>query len=397
MVIERSECMGLTLEHLKVIGSERILINGGTDIKKKPIWIEGPHIFRKYGFYYLIAAEGGTGDQHSEVVFRSRNIDGPYVSYAENPILTQRHLDPRREHPITSTGHADLVETDSGDWWAVFLGCRPYRPYEEGFYNTGRETFLAPVRWQDGWPVINPEHENVQYSYAAPVQPSPRTTEASYSGNFTIRDEFTAPTLRGDWVFLRTPREKWYSLADRPGHLAIRLRPEMCSQPVNPSFIGWRQSHARGAASASLDFLPKTDRERAGLLVFQNEHHFYFLCKTLKDGVSVIELCRSATGDDARYDMELMTFRKLEDDPGRSRVFLKVEARGDTYAFFYASRPDEWHLVREGVPATFLSTKVAGGFVGCFYALYATSLGSLSANTAFFDWFEYVGDDEVYR
>ena len=382
---------------LNVTGTERILINGGTDITKKPVWIEGPHIFRKNGFYYLIAAEGGTGDQHSEVVFRSRDIEGPYVSYEMNPILTQRNLDPRREHPITSTGHADFVETESGDWWAVFLGCRPYPPCEQGFYNTGRETFLAPVRWQNDWPAINPGHEDVQYSYALPVQPSGRTTDPVYSGNFVFRDEFAESTLRGDWVFLRTPREKWYSLTDRPGSLAMRLRPETCSQPVNPSFIGWRQPHLRGTASTSLDFQPGSDREKAGLLVFQNERHFYYLCKSLNEGVPVLQLFRSAALADADNGMELMNSLKLDDEPAGSRVILKAEARGDTYAFFYGSGRDKWHLLRENVPAAFLSTKIAGGFVGCMYALYATSLGSPGAHTAFFDWFEYRGDDEVYR
>jgi alpha-N-arabinofuranosidase len=382
---------------LRLIGSERILINGGTDIRKKPVWIEGPHIFHKNGFYYLIAAEGGTGDQHSEVVFRSRNIDGPYVSFDKNPILTQRDLDPRREHPITSTGHADLVETVTGDWWAVFLGCRPYPPCEQGFYNTGRETFLAPVRWQDDWPVINPGHVNVQYSYALSVQPPGRATASAYSGNFVFRDDFADSTLRGDWVFLRTPRETWYSLTDRPGSLAMRLRPETCSQPVNPSFIGWRQPHARGVASVSLVFHPHTDREKAGVLVFQNEHHFYFLCKTLIDGVSAVQLYMSAAGVDADHDMELLASLRLDNEPAGSRVLFKVEARGDTYAFFYGSGTDRWHLLRENVPAAFLSTKTAGGFVGCMYALYATSPGAPGANTAFFDWFDYRGDDEVYR
>jgi alpha-N-arabinofuranosidase len=381
-------------QHLTVIGSEKILVNGGTDIRKKPVWIEGPHIFRHNGFYYLIAAEGGTGEQHSEVVFRSRDIDGPYVPFEKNPILTQRNLDPQREHPITCTGHADLVETDTGEWWAVFLGCRPYPPYEKGFYNTGRETFLAPVRWENGWPVINPDHEEVQYTYASPVNRSRRTTASAYSGNFVVRDDFSESTLRGDWVFLRTPREKWLSLTDRPGYLAMRLRPEVCSQEVHPSFLGWRQPHARGVASTSLDFLPATDREKAGLLVFQNERHFYFLCKAMKDGVPAIQLYRSGEAGPA---MELMTAEKLEGGPGGGRVFLKVEARGGTYAFFYGSGPDEWHLLKDNVPASFLSTKVAGGFVGCMYALYATSLGSPGAGTAYFDWFDYRGDDEVYR
>ncbi len=126
-------------ESLKVIGKERMLINGGTDITKKPAWIEAPHIFKKDGMYYLIAAEGGTADQHSEVVFKSGNVLGPYISYEKNPILTQRNLDPKRIFAITSTGHADFVQTEGGDWWAVFLGCRPYAPYEEEGTTTREE------------------------------------------------------------------------------------------------------------------------------------------------------------------------------------------------------------------------------------------------------------------
>nr|HPI28546.1 family 43 glycosylhydrolase [Candidatus Neomarinimicrobiota bacterium] len=192
-------------EKLKVISPEIILVNGGTDISKKPIWIEGPHIFRKDNFYYLICAEGGTSWEHSEVVFRSEQVTGPYVPYAKNPILTQRHLDPNRPHPITCTGHADLVMTPAGDWWAVFLGCRPYLPEYEGYFNTGRETFMAPVKWIDGWPVIDPDHAEIQYSYPLPIiLEKPIKADIPYSGNFRMRDDFDSETLDLYWVFLRT-------------------------------------------------------------------------------------------------------------------------------------------------------------------------------------------------
>ncbi len=382
---------------LRVTGTERILINGGTDIRKQPVWIEAPHIFRHDGFYFLIAAEGGTADQHSEVVFKSKNVDGPYVPHEKNPILTQRHLDPRRDYPVTCAGHADFVETAGGDWWAVFLGCRPYRPYEQQFFNTGRETFLAPVRWQGGWPVINPDHETVQYSYDLPVPPPYQTGDPPYGGNFVVKEEFTSTTLGGNWVLLRTPREAWYSLTERRGYLAMRVRPETCSQPVNPSFLGWRQPHARGNASASLEFLPKSDSEKAGLLVFQNENHFYYLCKGVQESRPVVQLYKSRTGNGTNQDMELIAFQPLQESQKEGRILLKVEARGDTYAFFSATRPDDWHLLKDGLPAAFLSTKVAGGFVGCLYALYATSQGSPSRSTAYFDSYEYMGEDEVYR
>jgi alpha-N-arabinofuranosidase len=375
--------------NLKVMGDEILLVNGGVDLTKKPIWIEAPHIFQKDGYYYLIAAEGGTADQHSEVVFRSKNVAGPYAPYVRNPILTQRHLDPKRKNAITSTGHADFVETESGDWWAVFLGCRPYAG---DYYNTGRETFLAPVRWQNGWPVINPDHEEVQYHYPFPIKPSQERVDIPHRENFQYRGEFQTERLNHNWVFLRTPREKWYDLKSRKGFLAMQLRPESCAGNMNPSFLGHRQQHLRGSASAAIDFSPKTENEKVGLLIFQNEKHFYFLCKSLNGDVATIQLYKS--GD---QQMELMASQTLTDEQKSKQLYLKIAARGDTYAFSFAADPDQWILLRDSVDARFLSTKGAGGFVGCVYALYATSLGKPSQSVAHFDWFEYRGDDEVYK
>src|SRR5690349_3069235 len=103
----------------KVIGEERILVNGGVDISKKPVWIEGPHILKRDGWYYLYAAEGGTSVNHSEVVLRSKDVWGPYVPYENNPILTQRDLPADRKQPITSAGHAQLVEGPDGKTYAI--------------------------------------------------------------------------------------------------------------------------------------------------------------------------------------------------------------------------------------------------------------------------------------
>ncbi|MGH7495629.1 MAG: glycoside hydrolase family 43 protein [bacterium] len=380
------------LAALKVTGEERILVNGGTDLNKKPVWIEAPHIFRKDGYYYLIAAEGGTADQHSEVVFRSKNVAGPYTPFERNPILTQRHLNPKRKNAITSTGHADFVETERGDWWAVFLGCRPYPPYEENYYNTGREAFLAPVQWQDGWPVINPGHEEVQYHYPFPLKPTPEALAIPHHGNFQFRDEFATEALHHHWVSLRTPHEKWYDLKGREGFLSVRLRPETCAGNSNPSFLGHRQQHVQGSVRIAIEFSPKVENEKAGVVIFQNEKHFYFMCKSLDGNAETIQLYKS--GD---QHMELLAAQTLSDEQKTKLLYFKIAARGDTYSFSFGVDPDQWLLLQYNVDARFLSTRVAGGFVGCLYALYATSLGKPSENTTFFDWFEYSGEDEVYK
>jgi xylan 1,4-beta-xylosidase len=382
---------------LKVVSEEKILINGGVDINKKPIWIEAPHIFKVGALYYLIAAEGGTAGWHSEVVFKSTNVEGPYTPFEKNPILTQRTLDPKREFPITSTGHADLVQTKSGAWWAVFLGCRPYLPSDQGYYNTGRETFLAPVAWREGWPIINPDNEKVQYHYPLPMKSSTANGATPHGGNITMRDEFDSPTLDFHWELLRTPREKWYSLSERKGFLAMKVRPETCSDPVNPSFVGRRQQHLVGSASVRLEFAPSSGNEKAGLLVFQNEKHYYYICQSVANNVPVVQLYKSKTDNASDAPMELLVSHELKTSASNQGVYLKIEALGEVYSFSFAVEKNKWIMMRDSVDATFLSTKVAGGFVGCMYALYATSLGHSSESKAYFEWFETKGNDEVYR
>jgi len=379
------------IKNLKVIGEEKILINGGTDISKKPIWIEGPHIFKKDGFYYLICAEGGTAEQHSEVVFRSKNVFGPYESYKNNPILTPRHLNPERNFPITSTGHADFVETQNGEWWAVFLGCRPYKPYSENFYNTGRETFLAPVKWIDGWPIINPDYEEVQYFYPYPLKPNPKFAVRKYGGNFKIHDDFNSSELSKDWIFLRTPLEKWYQL--EKGKLRIKLKPETCAGKSNPAFIGHRQQHQNCSALINMNFIPKSEFEKAGIIIFQNENHFYFFCKSIKNGLPVVQLFKSTNSE----DMDLLEEKFLSQKEMNKNLILKIKAEGKDYSFYYGFNKNNLKLLKENVDGTFLSTKVAGGFVGAVFGLYATSLGNMSNSNAYFDWFDYSGNDEIYN
>ncbi|MFZ0453541.1 MAG: glycoside hydrolase family 43 protein [Ignavibacteriaceae bacterium] len=389
-------------DSLKVTGNEHILINGGTDISRKPVWIEGPHIFTKDGFYYLIAAEGGTAEDHSEVVFRSKNVFGPYISYENNPVLTQRNLNPDREYPVTCTGHADFVQIENGSWWAVFLGCRPYKPFNKDYYNTGRETFLAPVKWKNAWPVITSGKEKIKYYYPVPFTASADSSYTPYSGNFNLMYDFNNDQLGKDWCFLRTPHEKWYSLSEKKGYLTIRLRPETCYGNMNPSFLGHRQQHLNCSVSTALNFVPKSENEKAGLLIFQNENHFYYLCKSLENNKPVLQLYKSKTSGSSETsevsdDMELLASKELMRNENKNELYLKIQAEGKEYSFHYSFEPGGWQVLKENVNGEFLSTKVAGGFVGCMFALYATSSGKQSVNTADYDWFKYVGDDIIYK
>lgn len=372
---------------MKVVGEEKLLINGGTDLAKEPIWIEAPHIFKKDGWYYLICAEGGTGYNHSEVVFRSKSVDGPYVSYENNPILTQRHLDKQRKNPVTTTGHADFVETPDGRWYAVFLACRPYG---DDLYNTGRETFLLPVTWKDGWPHILDGDEQVPYTLPVPLPAITKKVNNPFGGNVTFKDDFNDRKLDNRYLFLRNPDSSAYSLTARPGFFQLQLRPQTAGGLKSPSFLGSRQHNLKGYASTRMEFTPASDSEKAGLLIFQSENHYYFLCKSTEKGKPVVQLYKSAPKESG--DAELLASNPLT--PAKP-LYLKIESKGFTYSFYFAEQKGQWKLLKEGVDASFLSTKVAGGFVGSLFALYGTSNGEETNAVAAFDWFEYKGYDEL--
>jgi len=370
---------------LKVVGEEKILVNGGVDITKKPVWIEGPHILKRNDWYYLYAAEGGTSVNHSQVVFRSKTVTGPYAPYENNPILTQRDLPEDRKDPVTSTGHAQFVEGPDGKTYAVFLGCRPY---SGDYYNTGRETFIAPVEWINDWPVINPNNKEVKYTYTANFKEIKQRKTLPQAGNFSYTITFEKQ-LDPAFVFLRSCDSSSFALSKSNG-LTLKLKPETINELGLPSFIGKRQQHLFCSTETELDFAPTSQNEKAGLAIFQNETHFYFLSKSIKDGQQVLELLKS--NPDGKTN-EVIATVPLSD----KKVQLKIVAEGQYYHFYYAAQPNKWQSLKENVDAKFLSTKVAGGFIGCFFGMYATSSGQTSTNTASFKYLRYNGNDPMYK
>lgn len=378
----------LDLKTLKATGSEKILVNGGVDLSKKPVWIEAPHIYRRNGYYYLMAAEGGTSVNHSEVILRSKDVKGPYIPYEKNPILTQRHLDPKRKNPISSVGHADLVDGPDGKTYAVFLGVRPY---EGDFYNTGRETFIAPVSWVDNWPVINPDHEEVQYEYKVNWKEQKTDNLLPLTGNFDLKVPFK-DSLNSQFLFLRTHNPSWYSFKENKNSLTIKLLPETILEMGNPAFIGRRQQHLTSSASTEMAFSTKKSNEKAGMVIFQNENHFYFMCRSSDGGKDVIQLFK---GNPATNKMDLL---KQVDLPGsQKQVYFKIEADRDVYSFWFGTKENEWKLLQDKLDGKYLSTAVARGFVGSLYGVYATAEGEVSNNSAIYKWFGYKGNDSTFK
>ena len=257
-----------------------------------------------------------------------------------------------------------MVETQNGEWWAVFLGCTPYA---DDYYNTGRQTFLLPVSWKDDWPIILSGNDLVPYLNFRPDLPAQDLPKVPLNGNFSIRDEFADTTLAMIWNFIRTPYNKWYEL--KKDKLLIKARNVAINDIGQPSFIGRRQQHHYCSAITSMQFNPKMNGDMAGLAVFQNEEHYYLLVLTKKADGKFIVLERGSSEGPLEIASSAINLSENQ------TLQFKIEARGKFYDFYYAVQPEQWTLLEKDIDATWLSTNVAEGFVGAYFGMYAYSSG----------------------
>lgn len=348
----------------KLLTEPMVLTSGHATNAK---YAEGPHIYKINGTYVLMISEGGTWNNHAVTTFTAKKVTGPYSPTQINPVMTHRHLGNQAE--ITTLGHADLVETQNGDWWAVLLGCRPI----DGQYYLGRETFLTPVEWQGNTPIFNPGKGQV---LALDQRPNLPWTPFEKP----IRDNFDKVTLGNAWNFLRTPQQKWYDL-DK-GRLIISLRPEMATQKNNPSLIARRLESLASSSTFKMSFTPKTIYEVAGMITLQNTNYQYQLLKTT-EGISLLKVYNKDRKQQTvsvvaktAYTQKDVVFRMVNDQM--------------TLRFYYGK--DENNLVQlgEDQDATVITSKAAGGFIGAYVGMYASSSGNPSKNKAIFEWFDYL-------
>lgn len=349
-----------------VAGTDKIIVDGGVDITQKPIWIEGPHIYKKNGRYFLMCAEGGTGDWHSEVIFVSDDVRGPFKPANNNPILTQRHFPKDRANKADWAGHADMVEGPDGKYYAVFLGIRPN---EKDRVNIGRETFMLPVDWTGEFPVFENGLVPLKPKVKMPKGVTNLRGQDGFfpNGNFTFNENFSAAKIDHRWIAMRGPREAFISqtkagLVVNPFSTNIKAL-----APVSSLFH--RQQHNSFEATVTIKYTPKSGNDLAGLAHYQSERFNYVFGITRKGKDNYIVLARTEKG--------LTTIVGSEKIDLRRPVKLQIKATGDDYQFNYSIDGVKFVNVGGTVSGDILSTNVAGGFTGSLIGLYATSANDI--------------------
>ncbi|MEO3753768.1 glycoside hydrolase family 43 protein [Streptomyces sp. B6B3] len=321
---------------------------------------EAPHLYRIGDHWYLLIAEGGTERGHAVSIARGPAPDGPFEPCPDNPVLTHRGTD----HPVQNTGHADLVQGPDGSWWMVHLGVRAGGG-TPGWHVLGRETFLTPVRWVDGWPVVGEPAPDLP----APPWPLRPGVEPP------VRDDFEPGELAPHWISPRQRPEEHYTTKERAGWLTLRARGRSLDDP-DVTFVGRRQQHPSCRVRALID----PAEGRGGLAVRLDERHHYEI---------------EATPDEVRVLARVGPLHSVvasQPTPAGPLV-LRVEVTatprvddprtGPDSLAFGVEEPDGTFVLLGTLDGRYLSTEVAGGFTGRVVGMYA------GAGTVHVDWCDY--------
>ncbi len=359
------------------------LVTGTPVGEKRYIWDgtgannpEGPHIYKKNGFYYLLIAEGGTELCHMATIARSREITGPYESCPHNPVLTNRGTG----LPIKAVGHADLVEDINGNWWAVCLGIRPISyPFR---HILGRETMLVPVVWKNDWPYMGENGHLPEEVETALLPGNPEAWVASgrYMPGSNMTDYFDEKELHPSWNYIYNPTQKWIAL--QGNGLSLTCAAPSLSEDEEKACICRRQEHVDFAVQIHLEFAPLADGEEAGLAIYLNNRHHYEAALTMGKGERCM-IFRRQIGS-------LSAVERVIPYDG-DRLTLRLQGDGQ-YDIFSYDRNGTFMEIGRGETA-YLSTEVGGCFTGNYIVLYASGNGRDSSNQARIRQFSYTSKE----
>ncbi|MGE7367855.1 glycoside hydrolase family 43 protein [Neorhizobium sp. NPDC001467] len=340
--------------------------------------VEGPHLFRRNGWYYLTVAEGGTGYNHAVTMARSRSIEGPYALHPDMHVITAKD---HPQAPLQRAGHGQYVETPDGQAYHTHLCGRPLAPHRRS--PLGRETALQKCVWIDDWLYLAQGGVVPDLTVPAPAE---AVAVEKPARNETV---FDTPVLPADFQWLRSPaRERLFSLSDQPGQLRLFGRESLGSW-FEQSLVARRQEHHRFRAETTLAFSPDTYQQAAGIVHYYNRHKFHAVAVTLHEKLGRVVTLFSCPGDYLNARMVFPAGSGEALAPGA--VDLALEVRDNDLQFFWRQAgANAWQALGPILDAGVISDEGGrgehGSFTGAFAGMFAfdTSGRGMPADFAHF-------------
>lgn len=338
-------------------------------------WVEGPHLYKINGVYYMMTASGGTGPMHREIIGRSNNPYGPF-EMLEHPILTHNAI---KDHPIQYTGHVELLDDVDGNWWALFLGVRLRNKRGSVL---GRETYLAPVTWVDGWPMIdnNEGHVGLEMSVTVPTQES-RKDIVMQPHPTKIMNIFSDDYALGlEWIYNRVlPAEGAVSLTSQEGCLTLIGNEYSLKDGQSNLYVCRRQLHHAMRIETYVSFAPAQDGEYAGIAARLSDNTYYAVGITKQNGqfgINAVTL---------KNKIEEQLFIALETVNG---VWLAISSTEEQYELLYSIDQENWNSAAFAA-ASDISPDSDGSFTGVCVGMFVNGTKQAASAPAAFQYFQY--------
>ena len=374
--LDSSQFKGIILQAFD-LESERLIGPVHRIFKGSEIGItEGPHLYRRNGWYYLLTAEGGTEYGHAVSFARSRDIVGPYELHPKNPILTARGSDGL----LQRAGHGDIVDTLDGETYMVHLCSRPIgrTKLKKGTSILGRETALQKMEWrEDDW-LWHGAENNLPLTQVG----LPDLEEVKWPVK-RIREDFDTQELPIDFQWLRGDYfDEMASLTARPGYLRL-YGGEIIQSYFKQALVARRVQSFKCRIRTSMDFDPKEANQHAGLVVLYNVDMYYYLYKGRKsDGRPYLAIMSNDNGHFKLYEGN-------EVDISEGKIFLRADINSSKLRFAYATEDQNWVQIGKKLDMTKLSDeRAAGGFTGSFVGMACQDPLTHQVH-ADFDYFDY--------
>ena len=330
---------------------------------------EGAHLYKINGWYYMMQAEGGSRYLHMETIGRSRSPWGPFEGSPYNPVLGQLR---NWGYPVCCAGHAELIEAHDGSWWMFFLATR-HGDYDS-LCTIGRETFLLPVTWKDGWPTTDT-------SQLADLRVTASLPPSRPFDPMPPRDDFSATVLdEKRFVYVHISGRTSVDLTTRPSWLRLRPLGDQLSECQPSAFVATRQTEVDFAAETNMEFSPQEQGDEAGLSIFQKANFHYDLYVTLNGDQRVLMLRKRVM--DMLQEVEVATL------PPTGAIRLRIRGELKQYHFEYALANQEFQSAGNGW-VNLLSTEIAQSWFGALIGMFAASRDPSRGPAADFDYFEF--------
>ena len=360
-------------------------------------WAEGPHIYKRNGYYYLLIAEGGTGLNHAVMVAVSDNIKGPYVPNDRNPILTSRHVS--YGHWVNSIGHGDLIELEDGRWYMVTLGIRSEI---DTYSNMGRETHLIPVTWEKEpfewkydniekdwsilpehkrfeklrrvnyeWPVCSPITGRVERSYSLPYPDHPQYYHDSF------KDDFDNENLSLEWNFRRVPNKNTYEINSDNGVLRLFSSKNVIKDRQSSSLLGIRQKKSQFEFLVKMIFDTDEREVQSGISLFQkDDNYFTYTIERHNRGYLLKLILKEKNSEPVIIKDKILSSYN-------GSIIFKVVSDKMNYGFYYSlDESKKFTFLTKTGPNKILSK----GYTGAYCGLYSTTNGKEIQEHADYDW-----------